>query len=132
MPKTIPPLALLQEKLTITARCGVSKMFIACHAICMNAHDIQITVSETTDITKLLNNIPLSMNCVIGKPTSLRARPKTIGCHSEDFSSPDKHRYVKTDDFTLAKTHRVRIHKELLNKCVIARADRSCHCVLRM
>jgi len=93
----------------------------------MDTHYIQITSSELADITKLLDNISLSMYSIVGKATSLRTRSQTVRCHGENLSSADKHRYMEADNFTLAKPHRIGVHEELLNKCVIARANGSSH-----
>jgi hypothetical protein len=71
VPKTIAPLALVQEQSTIPTRSRISKVPFVCHAIVMNSHDIQITASELTNITNLLDNITLSMNGVIGETTAL-------------------------------------------------------------
>lgn len=72
MPQPVPPLTLLQEDLTVTTGCRISKVPLVCHAILMDSHDIQITALQLTNIAKLLDDITLCMDCIIGKPTSLR------------------------------------------------------------
>jgi hypothetical protein len=68
MPQPIPPLALLQEELAVAAGSRVSKILLACHAILMNPHDIQVTALELANIAKLLHNISLCMNRKVGEP----------------------------------------------------------------
>lgn len=123
MPKAIPPLTLLQEQLTITTRCRVSKIPIACHTVMMNPHDIQVTTLETTDVAKLLNDIPLCMNGEIGKSTPLRPRPQTIGGHGQNLSTADQHSNVETNQVCLPKPHGIRVIEELLNECIITLTD---------
>jgi hypothetical protein len=127
MPKTIPSLALVQEQGTVLTRSRVSKVPFVCHAIVMNSHDIQITASELTNITHLLDNIPLCMNCVIGEATSLGARPDAIGGDRKNLSSPDHHGDVETCHVCLPHSHRIGVHEELGNQRVVTGANRSGH-----
>jgi hypothetical protein len=69
--KTILPLTLLQEESAVPTRCGISKRPLVCHAIVMNSHDIQVTVSKLTKISYLLDNIPFCMDRILGESTAL-------------------------------------------------------------
>ena len=93
----------------------------------MNSHDIQVAVSQLTNITNLLDDSALSMNRIIGESTSLGARAHAVGRHGKNLSSPDHHGNMETCHVCLPHAHRIGVHEELGNQRVITGSDRSGH-----
>jgi hypothetical protein len=96
----------------------------------MNPHHIQITSLQLTDVTKLLDDIPLRMNCKVGKSRSLGPRAQAIGRHAENLAPPHKHCHVEADQICLPHLHCIGVIEKLLNQGIIACTNGSGH--LRM
>ena len=127
MPQPIPPPTLLQENPTVATRRRISKIPLACHTILMNPHDKQITPLQLTKVSELLDNIALSMNRKVRKPTPLRPCSQTIRGHRQNLSPTHQHCNVKTNHICLTHPHGIGVHEELLNKCIITLTNGSGH-----
>ncbi len=121
--KAITPLALLQKELAVTTRLRIAKVPLIGHPILMNPHHIQITSPQLTDITKLLDHIPLCMNREIRKSRALRPRSQSIRGHPENLAPPHKHRNMKADQVRLPHPHSIGVIQELLHQGIITRTN---------
>ena len=127
MPKAIPSLTLLQEDLTLTTRSRISEILLLGQIVRMNPHDVHITSLELTHISKLLDNIPLGMDGVLGEPTALRARTNAVRRNAQNLSTLHQHRNVETRGLRLSHSHSVWIFQKPLQERVIGRTNRACH-----
>lgn len=70
-------------------------MLLIGHSVGVNPHDKHVTALELTDISKLLDNIPLCMNGILGETTALRPRSNPIGGNCKNLSPLHQHGDVK-------------------------------------
>jgi hypothetical protein len=71
--------AFLKKTLTLRTRLGVAEMLLTCDTIFTDPHNIHITILQLGCVSKLLNTIPLSMNCIFAIATATATTTQTIG-----------------------------------------------------